>query len=135
VPYEIYKITCRENGKVYVGYTKKTAQARFEAHLNNARWKRPGALQDAIRCYGPNAFYVETVLTCESHKDACANEVRLIAELNSMLPNGYNMTRGGDGVPLTPEKYAEMRAKKKGVSYPKMREAAQKRRGKPLSCS
>lgn len=131
--YTLYKITCRENGKFYVGYTKTTAQERFEQHLLNARWKRQYALADAIRCYGNSAFFVETLLTCDDHTDACKNEMRLIAELNCMLPSGYNMTFGGDGVPLTAEKYAEVAARKKGVSSPKCKAAGLRRRGTKAS--
>ena len=131
--YVLYKITCSENGKVYVGYTSKTAEERFQAHLLNARWKKKTALYDAIRCYGDAAFAVEMLLECESHAEACEHEIRLIKELNSLLPTGYNMTHGGDGVPLTKEQQEAANAKKRGVCYPKQLEANLRRKGQKAS--
>ena len=131
--YVLYRILCSENGKVYVGYSSKSAEERFKAHLLNARWKRKTALYDAIRCYGEEAFSVETILQCESHAEACAHEIRLIEELGSLLPLGYNMTRGGDGVPLTKEQRDAANAKKRGVCSPKQLVANRRRKGQKAS--
>jgi group I intron endonuclease len=131
--YVLYKITCSENGKVYVGYTSKTAEERFQSHLLNARWKKKTALYDAVRCYGNDAFAVEMLLECESHPEACEHEIRLIKEFNSVLPGGYNMTHGGDGVPLTEEQREAANAKKRGVCYPKQLEANLRRKGQKAS--
>lgn len=131
--YVLYKITCSANGKVYVGYSSKSAEDRFKAHLLNARWKRKTALYDAIRCYGDAAFSVEVVLTCETHAEACAHEIRLISELKSILPVGYNMTKGGDGVPLTQEQREAANAKKRGVCSPKQLAANRRRKGQKAS--
>lgn len=131
--YVLYKITCSENGKVYVGYTSKTAEERFQTHLLSARWKKKTALYDAIRRYGNGAFSVEVLLECESHAEACEHEIRLIKELNSILPTGYNMTHGGDGVPLTKEQREAANAKKRGVCYPKQLEANLRRKGQKAS--
>lgn len=131
--YVLYKIMCSANGKAYVGYTSKTAEERFQTHLLNAKWKRKTALYDAIRCYGEAAFSVELVLECETHAEACEHEIRLIKELNSILPGGYNMTHGGDGVPLTKEQQEAANAKKRGVCYPKQLEANLRRKGQKAS--
>lgn len=131
--YVLYRILCSENGKVYVGYSSKSAEERFKAHLLNARWKRKTALYDAIRRYGEEAFSVETILQCETHADACAHEIRLIQELGSLLPLGYNMTRGGDGVPLTKEQRDAANAKKRGFCSPKQLAANRRRKGQKAS--
>lgn len=131
--YILYKITCSANGKIYVGYSSKSAEHRFKQHLLNARWKRKTALYDAIRCYGDAAFSVELISTCETHADACAHEIRLIAKLGSLLPLGYNMTKGGDGVPLTQEQRDAANAKKRGVCSPKQLEANRRRKGQKAS--
>lgn len=131
--YVLYKITCSTNGKAYVGYSSKSAEDRFKAHLLNARWKRKTALCDAIRCYGDAAFSVEVILTCKTHAEACAHEIRLIAELGSILPLGYNMTKGGDGVPLTQEQREAANAKKRGVCSPKQLAANRRRKGQKAS--
>jgi len=131
--YVLYKISCSVNGKAYVGYSSKSAEDRFKAHLLNARWKRKTALCDAIRCYGDEAFSVEVILTCETHAEACAHEIRLITELGSILPLGYNMTKGGDGVPLTSEQREAANAKKRGVCSPKQLAANRRRIGQKAS--
>ena len=109
--YTLYKIACSANGKAYIGYTSKTAEERFQTHLLNAKWKRKTALYNAIRKYGPEAFSVKVLLVCADHVSACEQEVRLIAETGCLLPAGYNMTTGGDGVPLTEEQRAAAGAK------------------------
>lgn len=131
--YTLYKIVCSANGKLYIGYTSKTAEERFQTHLLNAKWKRKTALYDAIRAYGPEAFSVEMLLTCDDHASACAHEVRLIAELCCLLPAGYNMTSGGDGVPLTEEQRAAANAKKRGVCSPKQLASNLRRKGQKAS--
>ena len=131
--YSLYKITCSQNGKVYIGYTSKNIDERFKMHCENARWKRNYALADAIRVYGVPAFTVELLFKCESHKEACEHEIRFIKELNSILPNGYNMTHGGDGVPMTAEVIAKMAASKRGKITPKMLAHLQKMKGRKLS--
>lgn len=127
--YVVYQITCKVNGKLYVGYTSKTAEIRFQQHLLNARWNRKTALYDAIRCYGAKAFEVSVLAECESHTEACDSERELISRLGSLLPGGYNMTLGGDGVPLTAEQRAQASAKKRGRFTEKQRIAANRRKG------
>lgn len=127
--YTLYKIVCSANGKAYVGYTSKGADARFRAHLLNARWKRKTALYDAIRRHGQEAFAVSVLLECDTHAEACERERRLIVEMNTLLPFGYNMTKGGDGVPLTEEQIAQANAKKRGRCSPKQLAANQRRKG------
>lgn len=127
--YKIYKISCAKNGKVYIGYTSKTIEERFNLHMLNARWRRRAALYDAIRTYGNDAFSVELLMECENHESACAEEIRFIAEYNSMLPNGYNMTRGGDGVPVPIEVHKEAGKRKRGVVTEKMRAHFNRRKG------
>jgi group I intron endonuclease len=131
--YTLYKITCSANGKVYIGYTSKTADERFQTHLLNAKWKRKTALYDAIRKYGSDAFSVETVLTCDDHSSACKHEIQLIVALGCLLPAGYNMTQGGDGVPLTAEHWRRIGERKRGVCSPKQLAANRRRVGQKVS--
>lgn len=132
-PHVIYIITCAVNGKKYVGYSRKTAEQRFQAHLNSARWKKPGAIYDAIRCYGSAAFSVEKHCDCADHKEACKRERELISAMGTMLPNGYNMTAGGDGVPLTPERWCEIGMKKRGKRTPAILAYWERLKGRKLS--
>ena len=131
--YVLYRISCAVNGKAYIGYTKHDAEKRFLVHLLNARWNRKYALADAIRVYGADAFTVETLEVVPGHAEAARLECLYIAAHRSMLPHGYNMTKGGDGVPLPAEKLAEMNEKKRGRCSPKQLEANRRRAGQPLS--
>lgn len=131
--YVLYRITCAVNSKCYIGYTKYTADARFDVHIRNAKWKRKYALADAIRAYGADAFSVETLSIVGTHAEAVELERAFISAHRSMLPTGYNMTSGGDGVPLSAEAIAAANAKKRGRCSPKQMEANRRRAGQPLS--
>lgn len=131
--YQVYKITCSRNGKVYIGYTSKGIAVRFQAHIDNAKWNRKTALYDAIRVYGADAFSVELLEECNDHEAACALEIHYIKLMECLIPHGYNMTTGGDGVPLTPEIIAKAAEKKRGKFTEKQAAAASRRKGRPLS--
>ena len=63
----IYKITNKVNGKIYVGKTEDTPQLRFEEHLRNVkRGTKQSKLYSAIKCYGPENFYVEEIDSADS---------------------------------------------------------------------
>jgi hypothetical protein len=97
----VYKATHKENGKVYIGYTSKTLDKRIYNHFKkstNAKEKAFNqAFKLALRKYGRDAFTWEELFVCETKEDACAKEIEFIKEYNSVVPNGYNMTLGGEG--------------------------------------
>ena len=99
------------NCKKYVGQTlthRKNhdryrpfhAQGRFRDHiseaLNNTKRKQCTFLNNAIRKYGAHAFTVKVLRTCE-REELDTYEQDYIATLNTLYPNGYNLTRGGAG--------------------------------------
>lgn len=131
--YTVYQIICSANGKVYVGYTSRGADVRFKEHLDNARWKRKTALYSAIRRYGNAAFNVTVLQECGTHAEACEIERLQIAKLNCVSPHGYNMTLGGDGVPLSAEQREQGNAKKRGRCSQKQKDAGLRRRGAVVS--
>lgn len=93
----IYKITNLINGKVYIGKTLDTIEARWKEHCNDYQRprceKRP--LYDAMKKYGIENFTYELVEECipEEIND---KEIYWIVYYDS-YHNGYNATRGGDG--------------------------------------
>lgn len=99
--YSIYVITNKINGKIYVGFTSKTIEARFANHVKEAFEGSTRILCRAIRKYGADAFSVELLATARTIEEARESEIRYIKKLNSFcyLPgsNGYNQTLGGDG--------------------------------------
>ena len=80
------------NEKKYVGKTTRTIEKRISGH------KSPSSgcflVNKAYQKYG--TFKVETLLEVDNeHLDKY--EVHYIKELNTLAPNGYNLTTGGEG--------------------------------------
>lgn len=77
----IYKITNKENNKVYIGQTIRTLQQRFNRHKNDALHNILNThFARAIREYGPDAFIAEVIDTAETQE-----------ELNKKNNIGYNI--------------------------------------------
>jgi hypothetical protein len=105
---EIYKITNRITNKVYIGqtvshilnhkkYRRYGAIGRFKCHISEAfsnKKKQCIYLNNSIRKYGKENFYVELIKICEI-KDADKVETDMIKQYNSLFPNGYNIKNGG----------------------------------------
>lgn len=90
----IYKITNIINGKVYIGQTIQTIEARWEQHKRSSTYKKY-ALYYAMRKYGLDNFKIEMIEQCDN-KELNDKEIEWIAFYNSYR-EGYNMTLGGDG--------------------------------------
>ena len=93
---DIYKITNSISGKCYVGFSKN-AEHRFNRHISLARNGVNRRLYDSMRKHGISNFTLEIITTCDTRDEAIELEKFWISKLDSMMPNGYNMTRGGDG--------------------------------------
>ena len=90
---DIYVITNIITGTQYVGQSKN-AQKRFLAHKMA---KDNTLLHQAIRNYGADNFILEVLE--EQIEDFNIKEKEWIIKLNTLYPNGYNMTKGGEGYP------------------------------------
>ena len=100
--YQIYAITNRVNGKVYIGKTCLGLNRRWNAHVSVAlnpkvrRWK--SAISDAIRKHSPQAFFIREIDRVNDKARADETEKYWIATIGSFGSNhGYNLTEGGDG--------------------------------------
>lgn len=96
------------NGKYYVGQTRRPLAERLRSHkFHVARGRTP--LYAAIRKYGwPVVFEAGEYPNGELD----LREQQLIVNLNTVAPNGYNITRGGDSNPmLTPRGRAQFDAR------------------------
>lgn len=91
-----YKLTS-PSGKVYHGITVKSVERRLEQHRYNAIRGLHYPLYKAIRKYGFDSFKVEVLSDSIDADELWALEVAAIAADNSLAPNGYNATVGGDG--------------------------------------
>lgn len=93
-PYEIYVITNRVNGKVYVGQTKQGIDTRMKQH----RCPSDGcpALKRAYEKYGKDAFEVLKLDSAKTREDANRKEKMWIALYDSTNSvKGYNLSKGG----------------------------------------
>ena len=97
-------IYCIENtvtGKKYVGQTSTSIPTRWSAHCSAARNGENTYLYRSIRCHGEDVFAVSLVeAVSKPTKDElthCLNDLEMfyINELNTLHPDGYNLTRGG----------------------------------------
>jgi group I intron endonuclease len=93
----IYKITNKVNGKIYVGQSKKSIEDRFQRHIKAARKKCNRYLYDAMNHYGYDNFIIEVIETDIEKEQIDEREQFWIKELSTLMPNGYNMTKGGGG--------------------------------------
>ena len=96
---EIYKITNKINGKVYIGQTIRPVEYRFNRHMNDALNNILDThFARAIRKYGVDAFIIETLEDgIDSSDELNKKEIEYIEKYDSYY-NGYNSTLGGDGV-------------------------------------
>lgn len=91
----IYKITNKINNKAYIGHSTKGLK-RVQDHLNQT--SRCPAIVSAVKKYGKESFEVE-VLFEHSDPNYTLNvmEPFFIKKHNTLSPNGYNLTGGGEG--------------------------------------
>lgn len=95
----IYCITNLINGKRYVGQTiHRSIKPRLKRHFCNAPSKRKSCIHDAIMKYGKNNFKCEILNNMSnSQEELDLLEQKYILDLNTLVPNGYNMRTGGRG--------------------------------------
>lgn len=91
----IYCITNSANGKRYVGQTIQSIETRWRQHCSLQGKCR--AIESAIRKYGAGAFSIEEIASAESQSELDALEQEWIARLDTVSPNGYNLSGGGEG--------------------------------------
>ena len=91
--YKIYLITNIENKKQYVGITKFSLEERFSQHI-----KRGFILTEAIQKYGHQKFSIKLIEEVESAERVYELEQYYIKQYDTKVPNGYNLTDGGDGI-------------------------------------
>jgi group I intron endonuclease len=93
----IYKITNKVNDKVYIGQTVRPINKRFNRHINDAiRNKLDTHFARAIRKYGKDNFTFEILRRNLSVEEAIDLEKQYITNLNTLIPNGYNVDPGGN---------------------------------------
>lgn len=94
----IYLITNTVNNKNYVGLTVQTLERRWKYHLEQAKAnyiKNTESLHSAIRTFGRESFKIEQIDSGTTKRDLEKKEITWIKKMNSIVPNGYNISTGG----------------------------------------
>lgn len=94
---EVYRILNLVTGKSYIGKTNIGIINRYKKHISNAKNNINRYLYDSMNKHGYNYFIIGTLEECSSIEELNTKEIYYIKKYNSLYPNGYNMTLGGDG--------------------------------------
>ncbi len=114
---EIYLLYCIPNDKCYVGKTVQGINERWKGHLSEARNKpknESGYLNNAIRKYGKNNFRIYKISEAHDEKQLNRLEEFYIAHFKTLVPNGMNLTKGGEGCKASEETKKKMSSWQKG---------------------
>lgn len=110
----IYLIKSLIQNKVYIGKTKNFVKRRW-THLNelNKGIHKNYYLQKSWNKYGKDNFIFEFI-KATNLENLCKEEIEFIIEYNSFIPNGFNLTKGGEGGTMPPEIIEKVRIKNLG---------------------
>ena len=109
----IYAFRNKENGRVYVGQTKRVLTRKRQHERGDT--KNSTRFHNAMNKHGADGFDFAVLEYCETHL-LDEREVYWIIQLNSLHPNGYNLTTGGGAFQKhheeTKRKFSENQKKK-----------------------
>lgn len=119
----IYLITNMTEGKKYIGLTRSTPVKRWQQHVKKAfdedNYFSSYSLQHAIKRLGVDNFKLEILCSAKSIHELAEMEKFHIIEHKTLIPLGYNISKGGEGVDCLGKKFTVA-----GVTYPSFKEAA-----------
>ena len=87
----VYRIVDSKTGKSYIGKTKKTPEERFNQHKKHHYLFKQIYKKDEYR------LTLEVIDQATTEEELNALEKKYIREFNSLAPEGFNLTEGGDG--------------------------------------
>lgn len=97
----VYLITSKINGRQYVGKgtldVLRSGIERVKRWRDHKRASNDSTVSNAIKKHGVENFMFEIVERFTDEDRAYEREVELIAELGTLVPNGYNENGGGKG--------------------------------------
>jgi len=110
-----YMLTNKLNGKKYIGKTQRDLKYRISEHF------KPGkspcrVLNKAINKYGKSNFDINILYVSNDLNELNKKEVEYIQNLNTIVPNGYNLSLGGEGMSPSIETRRLLSAQRKGIS-------------------
>lgn len=96
--YTIYKATNKINGKSYIGQTIDFEHRKHtHIHRRDGHCDPNSIFHMALDKYGEENFEWEELMKVPSKEFANAMEKTMIWKYGTYKPNGYNLTKGGDG--------------------------------------
>ena len=93
--YTIYLRTNLINGMMYVGQTNDFNKRQSDWRCFKITYGN-NFLDEERKLYGLLHFDVSILNKCETQEEAWELEQKYIKEYNTIYPNGYNMSEGGD---------------------------------------
>jgi group I intron endonuclease len=93
----IYKSTNKITGKIYIGQTTHTLDKRIKGHIKESKVDSNRPFMSSINEYGINNFVFEIIDSSDNLDELNDKEIYWINFYNSVSPNGYNVTGGGQG--------------------------------------
>jgi group I intron endonuclease len=117
----VYKHTNKITGKSYIGCSTKSVFERLDSHKNRANLEK-SYFQRSLKKYGKENFESIQIDTANSESEMFEKEKFWIKFYNTISPNGYNLTEGGEGITnMIPEIRAKISKTKTGKSVPKLK--------------
>ena len=96
---QVYKIINNITGKIYVGQTKVGIEKRWETHVHWSSKKQEYPLYADFKKFGIENFSIEVLKdNLTSQEELNYWEKYYIKQLNTKVPNGYNICDGGLGI-------------------------------------
>jgi group I intron endonuclease len=104
----IYRILNKITKKCYIGETKCiNVTRRWNQHKQKIEINKGcPALRDAVKKYGIENFDFSVLIICFDN-ERFKYEIEYIKKYNSVVPNGYNITTGGEGGGFQGKKHTE----------------------------
>ena len=109
----IYLLIDATNDKEYVGQTTRPFEAKFYQHMHSDQY-----IDRVMRKRGEDLIATAILKECYSKAELDYWEIRLIKSRDTMAPNGYNLTEGGEGGKPCEESRARNSASKSGEKHP-----------------
>ncbi len=131
----IYCIKNKITNKSYIGESKKKdVNWRWSEHKKNIKNNKGcPALRDAVIKYGIENFEFSVIIVCFDD-DRFIYEKEYIKKYNTVVPNGYNITNGGEGGGFQGKKHTEQvkadirnKSKQKYIDNPELRKQISER--------
>lgn len=114
----IYKATNNINGKVYIGQTIQKFNCRITRHRFDSKHSDIGIFCRATRKYGFENFDWTILEYCDSKEEMNDMEFHYIKQYNSLTPDGYNLTLGGEGsLGCKPSLDSRLKMKKSSLGF------------------